>query len=212
MPCMDYETEEERQENDRRAKQNKQATAVLCGLVRAFGQEQILNAVDWEKVGMSQFEFQQWWIDHRSKDEERENTSELKMTRERMFDCMRLDPSKMTTEELFRQSGRTTRMVKAAVSRAREGVPVVIVMKDWKNADSIRKVLQGEANVAVMAYNPIAPNMKWSPLQAIGQYSDHEVFVDHDVVYFSHRKIFELQSKWDPKFEISGDMMTFLKE
>jgi hypothetical protein len=63
-----------------------------------------------------------------------------------------------------------------------------------------------------MAYNPIAPNMKWSPLQAIGEYSQHEVFVDHEVVYFNHRKLFELQSRWDPDIYVDGDSFTFVKE
>lgn len=137
---------------------------------------------------------------------------ELTVTREDIIKAIGLDASTMTTEELFRQSGRTTRMVKAALTRAREGVPVVIVMKDWNRVDTIRKVLQGEPNVAVTAYNPIAPNMKWIPLEMIGEYSQHEVFVDHDVVYFNHRKLFELQSKWDPKVDIKGDSMTFVKE
>lgn len=138
------------------------------------------------------------------------------MQREEMFKHLKLDTSKMSTEELFRQTGRTTRMVEAAVYRAREGRLVTIVMKDTAAVQWVLKYIEDMGKVPrirVTHYNQnFEPIFDWATLKGIGVHSEHEMFIDHDVIYFNNRALFEAMSKYDPKVKIEGDTMTFVDE
>jgi hypothetical protein len=211
MPCYDSQAAEDNRYN---AEMLPKFEAMLCGIVRAFGFDNAVKSINWGEVGITREFFENWWKVHQMRDAQRhleEASKPKELTREDIIKFAGLSSTEMKTEDLFRQTGRTTRMVKAAVARARQGVPVVIVMKDWTRAEALRKVLDGEPNVGVMGLS-LVPNLKWTPLEAIGEYSHHEVFVDHDVVYVSHRKLFELQSMWDPKVDVKGDTMKFVED
>lgn len=138
------------------------------------------------------------------------------MNREELFKAGRFDLTKMTTEEIFRQSGRTTRMVNDAIATAKKGSKVVIVMKDLQQVAKVEEIVKGVPNVEVTHYNTISKNFPvpfdWNTLKGIGKYEKHKVFIDHEVIYFNNRLLMEAASKYDPKFDIVGDTMTFRKE
>lgn len=128
----------------------------------------------------------------------------LPMTREKLLSSVAKVES-LTTEELFRQSGRTARMVEHAMSEAREGRLVVIVMKDEHQVAIVKKTVNGAPGVSVISYNPRTNEMiNWKTLQATGIYHEHRTFIDHDVIYFNHKHLFREASKYD-SFTVRGD-------
>lgn len=137
------------------------------------------------------------------------------MKREEIFKHLRLDTNAMSTEELFRQTGRTRRMLAAAVKAANDGRPVVVVMKDMATVASALEIINKHPGVEVTHYNQLSKGpqvFSWSTLKGIGEYAGHEVFIDHDVIYFNNRTLFEAATKYDPKVEIKDDAMTFIRE
>lgn len=140
------------------------------------------------------------------------------MNREELFKDLGLDTTKMTTEELFRQTGRSIRMLEAAIASARNGKQTLIVVKDETEAESLRFIRDISTqyslySVSIVGYNPLTaetdPIFDWKTLKGVGKFSDYEVFIDHDVIYFNNRHLFEAFSKYDPKVKINGNSMTF---
>lgn len=135
------------------------------------------------------------------------------MNRQELFEAIGTDLSKMSTEELFRQSGRTGRMIDDAVETAQKGHAVVIVMKDTMHVDLVKERVKDVTGITVTHYNPNSANypapFSWATLQGIGKFKEHKVFIDHDVIYFNNRHLFEAATKYDPKFKITGDTMEF---
>lgn len=137
------------------------------------------------------------------------------MNREEMFRSAGIDTTKMHTEELFRQTGRTWRMLMDAVKTAKEGHVVLVVMKDMEMVDWAKNNIGKQEGIEVVHYNPISKEPKpfsWETLEGVGKYINHRVFIDHDVIYFNNRKLFEAASKYDPKVDIKEDTMTFIKD
>lgn len=64
MPCADYVPPEELREE----KLSRKMPAVLCSLVSCVGIDQIIALVDWKKAGVTQAEFQEWWVLHLHRD------------------------------------------------------------------------------------------------------------------------------------------------
>lgn len=129
-----------------------------------------------------------------------------KITREELLRPL-TDFEKMHTEELFRQSGRTTRMVQEALRVADTGKNVVIVMKDESMVAHVRNKFVIRANASVISYNHSKGTIDWSKLQATGEHAKSVTFIDHDVIYFNHRELFRAQSRFD-EFSIKGDCIT----
>lgn len=137
------------------------------------------------------------------------------MTREELFKNLRTNISSMETEELFRQTGRTTRMIEDAIATAKRGRPVLILAKDEYQKSAIRQQVGGAPGVAVenVTYPVIAAYVDWDRLAITGgEYVSHQVFFDHDTIYCHFRNILRAFGKYDPKVAISGDTMRFVSD
>lgn len=119
----------------------------------------------------------------------------------------------MHTEDYFRQCGRTSRMIADAIQTAKQGHAVVIVTKDVHMERWVREKLGRVTGISVTHYNPRKPELlDWDNLQAMGEYANHKTFIDHDVIYFNNLHLFRAASQYDPKIEVKGDSMTFVKD
>lgn len=138
------------------------------------------------------------------------------MNREELFKAAMMNPESLTTEEVFRQSGRTNRMLNAAASAALAGKAVLIVVKDQMHVQRARQILDDKyGRLPGVSIRGMSTNkneyFSWDTMKGIGEYANHEVFIDHDVIYFAHRHLFEAASRWDPKFKFEGDTMSFVR-
>lgn len=139
------------------------------------------------------------------------------MNREELFKAGLYNHDNMRTEDYFRQSGRTGRMLAEAVKTARQGFPVLVLAKDDMMTKSLaHRVAQTYGKVEGLtvenATNPkIRNKIDWDNLCVGVDYVNHRVFFDHEVLYFSDRfkHIFIEASKYDPKIELKGDAMYF---
>lgn len=66
MPCRnDYE------DNKPVKKSGIDFEAVLCGAIRAFGIDDIVNSIEWDEVGETSQAIRAWWKEHKKKDDAR---------------------------------------------------------------------------------------------------------------------------------------------
>jgi hypothetical protein len=137
------------------------------------------------------------------------------MTREDLLaPIIKLDGT--NTETYFRQTGRTTRMLEDAVRTATTGRLVLVLMKDdyCMNA-AIEKVKAMPGKFSLTIENATHPKIRnkidWDNLRVGLDYVHHQVFFDHEVLYFNDRykHIFQAASKYDPKIEVRGNGLYF---
>ena len=77
MPCYDGHREEREREEQQKAARLKETaqklSAVLCGTVKAFGIDTFVSAIDWEKTGVTEEFFRNWWKEHQEADAKKES-------------------------------------------------------------------------------------------------------------------------------------------
>ena len=142
------------------------------------------------------------------------------MTREELFKAGCYKDYNMHTEDYFRQTGRTGRMLADAVKTARQGFPVLVLAKDDYMTKALRqRVLETFGVVAGLTVenvtHPYIRNkVDWQNLKVGVDYANHRVFFDHEVLYFAgpYKHIFRAASHYDPKIEVKGDAMYFVKD
>ena len=68
MPCYDSRADDEARENDVKL---RKLEAVLCGIFMAIDRDEILNRVDFSKVGISKQWVEDWHAAHQRRDQNR---------------------------------------------------------------------------------------------------------------------------------------------
>jgi hypothetical protein len=72
MPCYDGRPSASEEAADNRAyaaeQKTEQVEAMLCGMVKAFGFDHVVAMVDWQKAGVTEQQFRDWWKAHRERD------------------------------------------------------------------------------------------------------------------------------------------------
>jgi hypothetical protein len=142
------------------------------------------------------------------------------MNREELFKVGCYYHENMYTEDYFRQTGRTGRMLVDAVKTARQGYPVLVLAKDDQMTKALaQRVLETFGKVdGLTVMNATSPQVRnkidWDNLRVGVDYVNHRVFFDHEVLYFNDRfkRIFREASKYDPKIAIKGDAMYFVPD
>lgn len=94
MPCFDgsapYPPSREEVLDDK-------MPAVLCSLVSRVGIDQIIALVDWKEAGVTQAEFQEWWVLHLQRDIDHRQIYEQQ---ERIKALRKQAKDKLTPEEI----------------------------------------------------------------------------------------------------------------
>jgi hypothetical protein len=68
MPCYDSRADDEARENDVKL---RKLEAVLCAIFMAIDRDEILNLVDFSKVGISKQWVEDWHAPHQRRDQDR---------------------------------------------------------------------------------------------------------------------------------------------
>lgn len=99
-----------------------------------------------------------------------------------------------------RQTGRTTRMIQAAVKAAINGSKVHIIVHSLREVDRIRRVLHDmHASALDISVSPPADPW-WSDddtLRPRGVHPDAKVFIDHHAVRERYSNILDMYHRWD---------------
>jgi len=105
-----------------------------------------------------------------------------------------------------RQTGRTTRMLEAAVKAASEGRAVYVIMADDAEVQRAKRILIRILSPRMVAIDwkcplgiSVEPMRNWEPLTEMprGAHPNCRLFVDHYAIERRHSALLDMLHEWD---------------
>jgi hypothetical protein len=99
--------------------------------------------------------------------------------------------------EFKRQTGRTHRMMEAAINFAKTGIPTTVLFKDMHSVETWKAKFGEVEGLELIPMRMHMPEFDRRTMTFRDERAKHKVFIDHDVVYTEHKAILKLWSQFD---------------